>query len=286
MNEPVFHFAVKSISLSENINRKRTSKPCSLLTAARHNLREIQAELGAVSSIYPERIRDNVIMSGPKTAAEVQAKADALRAGAGIDKLRVDFCQAVEVVFSIPPDSSVDAVGYFEQSLRWLAVAMPYPLLSAVVHNDESTKHLHALLLPLKGGVYVGAAMIDRKNLPTLMESFFNKVAGPAGFRRDGAKLRGRVKEMAVSAVLYECECRGLPELNGPLWEAFKASIERDPTHAMLVLGLSPADLHEHVKMRAQKPIRDASKPIGLAPDHAKRTNLSLGFPQFPGHIQ
>lgn len=40
-----YHFAVKTIGLSRCNGRK----PCALLEAARHNLREIQAERGAIA---------------------------------------------------------------------------------------------------------------------------------------------------------------------------------------------------------------------------------------------
>ena len=48
----VLYFAVKSIGLSTVGGRK----PCDLITAARHNLREIQAELGAVGRIDASRM--------------------------------------------------------------------------------------------------------------------------------------------------------------------------------------------------------------------------------------
>jgi len=80
MAESIAHFAVKSIGLS----RVNGRKPCTLLEAARHNLREIQAEQGATGRIDPTRTHGNTLLHGPATAAEVCAQAEALQAAAGI----------------------------------------------------------------------------------------------------------------------------------------------------------------------------------------------------------
>ena len=166
MDETVLFFAVKSISLSRVNERK---KPCTLLQALKHNLREIQAELGAVGRINPMRSVNNILLAGPASAAEVQAQADALLAGAGIDtrKLRRDRCQAIEALFSLPPDAAVvDHEAYFARCLEWVAGALRLPVLSAVLHLDEQAPHLHVLLLPVKDGFFVG-----RKPSLTAMQS-------------------------------------------------------------------------------------------------------------------
>lgn len=183
MAESIAHFAVKSIGLS----RVNGRKPCTLLEAARHNLREIQAEQGAMGHIDHTRTQHNTVLHGPAAAAEVHAQAGALLGAVGIvpDKLRRDHCQAIEAVFSLPQHAAVaDTADYFAKCLAWLAGALSLPVLSAVVHRDESATHLHVLLLPLKDGAHVGSAPIDRAALKRLRENFFAKVAGPAGLQR------------------------------------------------------------------------------------------------------
>ena len=187
MAENIAHFAVKSIGLS----RVNGRKPCTLLEAARHNLREIQAEQGATGHIDPTRTHANTVLHGPATAAEVCAQAEALQTGAGIVRgsLRRDHCQAIEAVFSLPQQAAMaDPAAYFAQCLAWLAGALALPVLSAVVHRDESATHLHVLLLPVKDGAHVGSAPIDRAALKRLRERFFAKVAGPAGLKHAGAR--------------------------------------------------------------------------------------------------
>lgn len=248
--ESALHFALKTIGRSTRGGRK----PCDLLTAARHNLREIQAELGANGHINSQRMGDNVTLLGPDTAAKVQAQADGLLATVDTSRLKRDHVQAIEVLFSLPLGALIEPIGYFTKCLAWVRVALPLPVLSAVMHMDEAAPHMHALLLPMKDGKHVGGALIDLEAIKRLRESFFQKVAGPAGLKRTGAKVRGQVKQWAIAAVLARCEAMGLPSAMGPLWADYRASIEREPTPHLLALGID---------VNAIRP--DASKAI--APD-------------------
>ena len=232
----IAYFAAKTIGMSKVNGRK----PCDLLTAARHNLREIQAEMGSVGRIDPGRSATNAILAGPAEAAQVQALAVDLLAAAGLNPaaMRRDHVQALEFVFSLPPSCGVDPAAYFTRCLAWLMEALPLPVLSAVSHADEVAPHLHVLLLPLADGVYAGGKPVERPKLLRLRESFFNVVAGPAGLQRESAKLRGQAKRWAVAAVMARCEAMGLPAANGPLWPVLMSAIERDPTAAVRALGI------------------------------------------------
>lgn len=255
--------AFKTIGLS----RVNGRKPCTLVQAAAHNLRQLQGELGALGRIDPGRSAENVLVSGPDTPEGVQSLATSLLAEAGIDpaKMRRDRVQALELVVSLPPGAAIDAEGYFARCMAWLAKALPLPILLATAHNDESAPHLHALLLPVLDGQYVGGRPIERAALLRLRESFFKEVAGPAGLQRTGAKLRGASKALAVAAVLERCEAMGLPAANGPLWPVLLAAIERDPTGAVLALGI---DLSACRKDAKPSPIGidsdDERNPIGI----------------------
>lgn len=261
MAESIQHFALKTIGMSTVNGRK----PCTLMEAARHNLREIQAELGASGHINPRRMADNVTLAGPAAAAQVQATAEGLLAAVDTSKLKRDHVQAIEVVFSLPLGAPVEPSAYFAKCVEWLRVAVPLPVLLAVVHSDESAPHAHVLLLPVKDGKHIGGALNTRPHLKQLRESFFNQVAGPAGLKRDGAKVRGMVKQWAIAAVLARCEVMGLPAVMGPLWADYRVSIERDPTPAMLALGIDVNALRPE-QTRQASPIGLQSNPIGLAP--------------------
>ena len=276
----IAYFAAKTVSMSKVNGRK----PCDLLTAARHNLREIQAELGSVGRIDPGRSATNAILAGPAEAAQVQALAVDLLAAAGLKPaaMRRDHVQALEFVFSLPPSSGVDPAAYFTRCLAWLMEALPLPVLSAVSHADEVAPHLHVLLLPLADGVYAGGKPVERPRLLRLRESFFNAVAGPAGLQRESAKLRGEPKRWAVAAVLARCEAMGLPAANGPLWPVLVAAIERDPTAAVRALGIE-LSAQKHRQTQAEpNPIGiegttmgSKANPIGIEKQGEKIQSLS-----------
>lgn len=229
----VAFFSAKTVSMSKTGGRK----PCDLLKAARHNLREIQAELGSVGRIDPRRTKANVLLFGPDTAQGVQKAADALLAGVDTSRLRRDSVQAVETVFSVPADYA-DPVTYFRRCLEWLAEALPLPLLSAVVHLDEDCPHAHVLMLPVRDGRHVGGSPVVRPELKRLREAYFAKVAAPAGFQRGEARLYGEAKHTAVEAVKAECEARRLPELNGPVWSVMCDCIHANPLPWVKALGI------------------------------------------------
>lgn len=288
MAEDVAYMAVKSVGLSSVGGRK----PCSLLDAARHNLREIQAEMGAADHIDPERSYSNVILGGPESAVGVQAAADALLAIAGVERLRRDHCQAIEFVFSLPVGCSIDVADYFSKCLGWMKSALPLPVLSAVIHRDESAPHMHVLLLPLDGeGRHVGGAPIGREQLKRLRASFFGAVAGRFGLRREGAKLRGQAKGWAVAAILRRCDDVGMPEACGALWPILRVAIERDPQAALAALKIDLDTIRRDVRVPLEKsrssgveqnPVGiegSAQNPIGIENQSQKDQSLScVGF--------
>ena len=263
-----------------------------VLAAARHNLREIQAEMGSVGRIDPGRSATNAILAGPADAAQVQAKAASLLAAAGLNPaaMRRDHVQALEFVFSLPPSSGVDPAAYFTRCLAWLMEALPLPVLSAVSHADEVAPHLHVLLLPLADGVYAGGKPVERPKLLRLRESFFNVVAGPTGLQRESAKLRGEPKRWAVAAVLTRCEAMGLPAVNGPLWPVLVAAIERDPTAAVRALGIELSAPKDRTTQAEPNPIgiegvtmSSTANPIEIEKRGEKTQSLScVGIAQKP----
>jgi hypothetical protein len=266
------YYSVKSIGLSRIGGRKA----CTLLQAARHNLREIQAEQGARGNIDPARTRQNRIMAGPSTATEVQAHADTVLASINQPKLRRDHCQAIEVVFSLPVGSRIECLQYFQACLTWLRKTMSLPILSAVVHHDEAARHMHVLLLPVSNGKHLGSAPIAKPKLRHLRNDFFDKVAGPFGLRREGARLHGANKQLAVAAVLTWADQNGLPASCGPMWCILEEAVKLDPTHSVKALGI---DLHTIRRAGASKQLTDSASPIGFDTGEQKHQALScVGF--------
>ncbi|MDP2095437.1 MAG: plasmid recombination protein [Hydrogenophaga sp.] len=268
---PVLLFRVKTIGMSTRNGRK----PCTLEQAARHNLREIQAEQGAHSHIDARRMADNRILVGHTTASEVVAMAQRLLEVVDTSKLKRDHVQAIECVFSLPAGSGIDEAAFFARCLEWLSKAVPLPVLSFVVHFDEAAPHAHALLLPVKAGKHIGGDLFDLASVKRLTTAFFDKVAGPAGLKRSAAKFYGQAKQWAIDAVLRECEARGLPTANGPLWGLWRAAIERDPTEAVGLLGIDVNSIRPREAAQHERPIALEGRPIALVKQGVNNQELS-----------
>jgi hypothetical protein len=166
----------------------------------------------------------------------------------------------------VPAGAAIDPMTYFSRCLEWVREALPMPVLLATAHHDEAAPHLHVLMLPVKDGKHVGGALIDRAKLRTVRESFFTRVAGPAGLKRDGAKVRGMVKEWAIAAVIARCEALALPAAMGPLWPVWVAAIERDPTAAMLALDIDANALRQAAERQLPSHSALHQSPIALDP--------------------
>ncbi|MYN10288.1 plasmid recombination protein [Pseudoduganella aquatica] len=148
-------------SLNTRSVRGVTSPKNIIRVAAMHNLREIQAELGAsaASGINPARTRLNYQLRGPVTADEVAGLALALLDNAGVTTLRRDACMALELVVSLPANTAIDHREYFVAAVAWADGYFNVPILSAAVHLDEAAPHCHILLLPLVAGRMQGGAL-------------------------------------------------------------------------------------------------------------------------------
>lgn len=161
---------------------------------ARHNLREIQAELGADSSIDPLRTSQNVILRGAGLADEVAALAKALMAEAKEKypkmKSRKDQVLGLEAVISLPLNSGIDERAFFTDTLAWAEGYFEVPILSAVIHNDENKPHCHIVMLPLFNGRMIGGRIGFKKQANEMQAHFFEKVGQPYGLTRPPPKKR------------------------------------------------------------------------------------------------
>lgn len=231
-----YFFAVKSIGQSTCNGRKAST----LLGAARHNKRQIQAEQGTRGNIDPARTSQNEVIAGPATPEEIDALARALMAGAGIAKLRKNCAQAIELVFSLPPGAAIDAREYFQSCAVWAGAQFgPDNILSADIHRDEPASiHCHVLVLPLAGGKMQGSALISKPATRALTKSFFEAVAAQFGLRRPSPALAGEKRAMAARDVLERLGATADPVMRSALWPTVKREIERDPAPYMQNLGL------------------------------------------------
>jgi len=261
-----------------------------ITAAARHNRREIQAEMGAVGSIDPTRSRLNESLCGPSTAADVGQLAKDLMTAAGVGKLRKDAVLGLEFVFSLPPGHAVDDRAYFTACADWAAGTFggAQNVLSVDIHRDEAQPHCHILILPLIDGRMAGSDLIGGKQkLAALQQDFHAKVAEPYGFTKAPTKLLGTAKQAGAKAVLKKLRETSDSVLQSAAWPAIRDAIESNPAPYMLALGIELQAVKKSGRTVAQiftskgkGKVREATNPIGFTPPKKEQTLSCVGFTQ------
>ena len=239
--ENTYIYEVKSIGLSERKGRK----PQTLMVAARHNLREIQAENGAdFGTIDPTRMHLNEVLIGPKSAREVLCNSNKLFAEIGVDpsRLRKDYNQASEHVFSLKPGQ---CEGNFFQVIAEASKQIfgDDKVLSFVVHRDQDQPHAHMLVSPIAAGEYHGSKLHDHEQLKRI-KAEYKKWAETIGFTPvpERRVKRKKLKEMVASIIVY-LEHVNDPLLLHPMWPMIFEMISKDPLPLYLRLGLDKASV-------------------------------------------
>lgn len=249
--------------------------------AARHNLREIAAEVGCYGSIDGSRIHMNYILRGANSADDVARTAQALIEQAGIEKLRVDAIHGVEIIASLRPHSPIDDKAFFNDVVAWAErYFYPAPILSAVVHLDQNTPHCHMIFLPLIAGHMVGSEVIGDKNkLQDMQASFHRHVGERYGLTRKatGNASRGEILSTDCMEILETLKAR--PELlNEPkLGHALMVAFSYNSEDIFLALGgnVKPIDFNSAINIQAE------SKPIDFVSAHGDENNQSLSCVDF-----
>lgn len=280
-------FAVGGIGQS----KRKKGAPSTILIAARHNKRAEQNERGSRANINPDLSRLNQRLRGPATAEEVAALAQTLMAAAGVavDKLRKDYTQAVELIFSLPPDTTINTVEYFERCVVWVGQHFGSDnILSADVHHDEAAPHCHVLVLPLVDGRMSGATLLARANLQRLNADFLQKVGKHYGMRK-ATRLDGVSRSALAVAVLERLKASGDPVMRSPIWNEVRAAIGRDPQPFAISLGVEVSKPEKKLRTMAEVFTSKGKKTAedrNLGFEAQKDRNLScVGFAPSPPSI-
>lgn len=276
-------FRAKTIGLSRRDGRK----PSTLVQAARHNLREIQAESGAHEHIALNLSYRNVVLHGPTNSRAIVELTGALKEEyVGLKrKLRVDHVQALEFVISLHNDADIDQMEYFRASTRWLIKTFgSRMLLSAVVHLDEEAPHMHALVLPIVAGRYEGGSPIKRAGLHRLKDAFAQEVGEPFGlsFERK-ERLTAKQRAVAYSLVVDHLLASSDSVIKSHVWKVVLQSIKREPQEFLECLGLM---LPRVRRTRKQKTVAEIFTSTGRKTSedrkrHSERHLSSVGFRDF-----
>lgn len=250
-------YNVGSIGRSKRGNRR----PSTLLGAARHNLRQITAELGPFSSIDHQRSRLNIVLAGSDSAEVIVnlANDQIHKTSADIKKLRYDYVQAIEILISVTRELEGGSIPFFKACVEWLEKWFgESKILSAVVHLDENYPHLHVLISPLVGDKVSGSVLISRKNLLAQRKAFEVDVAAQFGIQLPQPRLSKSDQRKAAFKVLQHLESSLSPLLGDQAWPSIKQAIVKDPQPFAADYGI-------HVEFEGVKPKMRTSTQIFIS---------------------
>jgi len=150
--------------------------------AARHNLREIAAELGGYGRIDPRKSYLNIILEGANHSKLVELEATELLKSGYKKKIRKDAVLAIEAIFCPDIHFEGNLMGLFRDSLEWIRAYLKVPILNAVIHFDEGIPHMHVVMLPLRGGKLTAKEICGYKSQQRAMnDDYFQNVGNKYG---------------------------------------------------------------------------------------------------------
>lgn len=246
--------------------------------AAKHNLREIVAEIGVQKGghIDPDLCHNNVILRGSTTAAGVSQAAQFLMDQAGITSLRKNAVRALEIIFSLPPMLPINQAHFFEAATVWAQGYFDVPILSAVIHHDEAAPHCHVLLLPLVKGRMKGSELLgNRAKLLAMQADFFTKVGQGYGLKRQAPEHRHSATIRRAAVNIAANHLQATSGLSGDLARVLVEAHLPNPEALIIALGLTmpaPESTPKNTAFQVKtippiNPIGNVKpKPIGIKP--------------------
>ena len=183
--------------------------------ALEHLFREIETP-----NADPERTPKNTVLIGADNVAGVLKDFDDRLP----KKIRANAVKAIEVVVTgtakgMKELSESEQLDYFKESLGFIAKKFggEKNILSAIVHNDETTPHLSVMVVTLVDGKLNAAKFTDGKfKLREMQTAFANDVAKKYGLERGVERIRPRKhielqKYYKVTSEIFE-QLRTQPE--------------------------------------------------------------------------
>ena len=155
----------------------------SMYTSLRHNLR-----LKSVSNADPH-LGTNNTYRGVGSTAELKAFIDD-RVGTVKRKIRPDAVKLVEIVVAASPEFTTgggDIEGYLAKASDWLIDKFGRENVASItIHRDETTPHLHALVVPITrdGRLSAKDTLGGREKLSALQSEFHTQVGAEFGLLR------------------------------------------------------------------------------------------------------
>lgn len=174
--------------------------------AERHNLRKSANHSNPDIDTSKSHLNKSLV-SCSSISKEVARQVEEIQASQK-RKIRKDAPRALEYVVTASPEAfgKIDEKAFFEASLRFLKARHGDDrIVSAVVHLDESTPHMHVIAVPVHEGKLNAKQFMARNALRTLQDDFGRL---GAGFGLQRGRESSQRTHMPVSEFKREAEKR------------------------------------------------------------------------------
>ena len=215
-----------------------------LREAFKHNRREIQKELGATSQIDSQRIENNFSLLQFESTADlmlqVKTAVKAYQSNTG-KAIRNDAVIALEVLFSLPNAvTNINTHEYFKDCLNWTTAQLsPASVITADVHMDEATPHMHVLLLCVTPTQLVASKVKgNHSKYKARKTDFFLNVAQKHGLSCPPDRLRKADRVKLAKLVISTVEKTADPITKSSHYPLIRIQIEQNPTPFAVNLGI------------------------------------------------
>jgi len=215
-----------------------------LRAAFMHNKREIQKELGARSHIDSQKIPLNYslieVVSTDELIRKVNERIETYEDNTK-KSMRHDGVIALEVLFSLPlSKNNINSQDYFKDCLLWgRHMFSPAEVLTADVHMDEATPHMHIIFLCVTPTKLVASKVKgDKRKYRERKEDFFLKVGQKYGLALPPEKLLKADRIRLARQVISQVETSSDPMTRSPHYQLIRLRIENDPVPFAVNLGI------------------------------------------------
>jgi hypothetical protein len=195
MNEQSYYLEIKS--LSKRTTRSRTNEDV-LHRVMQHNMREIYAEIGIREgcSIDASRMHLNMSLFKSGDSAAAASAFGYQLIFENVKKFASNAGLGIEILFSLPNNLGIDYEAFFRIATDWARRYFNVPLLSSIIHNDESTPHCHVILIPIRDGKLSVSKLLGRKaDTYKMQDDFYNNVAKKFGLVPHRSKKEKKAKQ-------------------------------------------------------------------------------------------
>lgn len=259
-----------------------------LAAAARHNFRERDAD-----NADPNRKDSNQVLLGATGSEEI---AELWNARAP-EKVRKNAVRALEYVVTASPEA-MERIGaesskaYLEQALDWLKERHGEEnILSAVIHDDETTPHLQALVIPIdhRGRLNARGLIGGKGQLSAMQTEFATQVGAhfglERGLERSGATHQSIKKYYAQLAALDQISVElpersvgagsDLPEKDEDWRERASAEASETLRQTIAVSLVERGEMSRDIDY-LQTQLTDARKEVQASREIADRSSLGV----------